>query len=102
MQNSLKNIILFFAGLYLVQGAKAGPTTYVNFDDICYSTGERNRPHFSMHNLSDWGVVMAASANAMEIGVLGAADKDRTAWLQWILSDSGRAEVPLNAGSEER
>ncbi len=38
----------------------------------------------------------------MQLGVLGSADKDRLVWHQWLLSDSGRAEVPLDAENEER
>ncbi len=54
-------------GLHLVQGSKAGATTFTNYDDVCYSTGERNGPQFAMCNLGDWGAVLCASANAMEV-----------------------------------
>ena len=54
-------------GVYLVQSSKAGPTSHINFDDVCYSTGERNAPWFEMVQLADWGTVICASANAMEV-----------------------------------
>ena len=55
-------------GVYLVQSSKSGPATHTNFDDVCYSTGDRNRPHFLLTSLADWGTVLCASANAMEVG----------------------------------
>ena len=87
-------------GLYLVQGSKAGPTTYVNYDDICYSTGEF-QPFFNMIQIHDWHVILAASKNGMEVGVMGSSDEGQK-WLQWLLPDSGRAELPLKADSNER
>ena len=59
------------SGLYLGQGSKAGPTTFVFYDDICYSSGEYNDPYFSLYHIQEWGIIMAASYNAMEIGILG-------------------------------
>ena len=58
-------------GLYLGQGSKAGPTTFVFYDDICYSSGEDHDPYFSLYQIQEWGIIMAASYNAMEIGILG-------------------------------
>ena len=55
-------------GLYIVQGSKAGPTQYIFYDDICYSTGEERDNYFSMLAIPDWNVILAASYNAMEIG----------------------------------
>ena len=62
-------------GLYLVQGAKGGPCTYVNYEDICYSTGEYSAPYFSLMQVPDWSMILAASHNAMEIGVIGSEDQ---------------------------
>ena len=88
-------------GLYLVQGSKAGPTTYLHYDDICYSTGESREPFFNMMQVHDWHVILAASNNAMEVGVMGSSDEGQK-WLQWLLPDSGRAELPLRPDSNER
>ena len=45
---------------------------------------------------------MAASNNAMEIGVLGSMEgQEPLKWQQWLQSDAGRAELPLK-GSDER
>ena len=88
-------------GLYLVQGSKAGPTTCLHYDDICYSTGESREPFFNMMQVHDWHVILAASNNAMEVGVMGSSDEGQK-WLQWLLPDSGRAELPLRPDSNER
>lgn len=37
-------------------------------------------------------ILMAASSNSMEVGVMGA---ERDTWTQWIVSDESRAELPL-------
>ena len=50
-----------------MQSSKTGETKYLNYDDICYSTGEDNESFFDLYHVSDWGVVIAASANAMEV-----------------------------------
>ena len=53
--------------LYLVQSSKTGPPQFLNYDDVCYSTGDRNAPSFAMEQIADWGVVVCASANAIEV-----------------------------------
>jgi hypothetical protein len=58
-------------GLFLAQGSKAGPTTFTNFEDICYSTGEHRLPYFALMQQQEWGTIFCASSNSMEIGVLG-------------------------------
>ncbi len=63
----MNNTFVFPEGLYLVQGSKAGPTTYVNYDDVCYSTGEKNSPYYSMSHLPDWGLILCASSNGIEV-----------------------------------
>ena len=35
-------------GLYLGQGSKGGPTTFVFYDDICYSSGEERDSYFNL------------------------------------------------------
>ena len=42
------------------------------------------------------------ASSFLQVGVLGSVDKDRQEWFQWLLPDSGRAEVPLEGGNEER
>ena len=88
-------------GLFLAQGSKTGPTTFINYDDICYSTGEQNPAYFSMIQIPDWSLIISGSHNAMEIGVIGSEDAGKN-WLQWLLPDSGRAELPLKSNNDER
>jgi hypothetical protein len=54
----------------LVQGSKAGPTTFTFYDDICFSTGEERIPNFIMIPISEWGIVIVASANAIEVNFI--------------------------------
>ena len=88
-------------GLFLVQGSKGGPTTFINYDDICYSTGECRSPYFNLIQIPEWSLILAASYNAVEVGVIGSEDQQQK-WRQWLLPDSGRAELPLKANSDER
>ena len=43
---------------------------------------------------------MVASANSMEIGVLG-LQEDQISWEQWTQEDAARAELPLTADKQE-
>lgn len=54
-------------GLYLVQGSKAGPTTYTNFDDICYSTGSSPGQFFDFYPSMEWGLILCSSSNGIEV-----------------------------------
>jgi hypothetical protein len=40
--------------------------------------------------------------NFLQVGLLGAEDKEQLNWLQWIPPDSGRAEIPLKSDNSER
>lgn len=51
-----------------------------------------------------WNVILASSATAMEIAVLGqssAEDAEHPEWTQWTLEDEFRAELPLSASNDE-
>lgn len=48
------------------------------------------------------GVLLVASANSMELGVLGIAQAGEPAiWQQWNQIDSARAELPLAQNHQE-
>lgn len=54
-------------------------------------------------SLSQWNVLLACSANAIEVAVLaqtGAGDADHPEWRQWALEGEWRAELPLNENAE--
>ena len=74
---------------------------FINYDDICYSTGECRSPYFNLIQIPEWSLILAASYNAVEVGVIGSEDQQQK-WRQWLLPDSGRAELPLKANSDER
>ena len=83
------------AYLYLVQSSKSGDTKYFNYDDICYSTGETRDPYFMMYQQIDWPLTICASANGIEVAVMGISGSQDGLLQQWNLEDSGRAEIPL-------
>lgn len=43
---------------------------------------------------------MMASANSMEVGVLG-LQEDQISWEQWTQEDAARAELPLSVDKQE-
>jgi nuclear pore complex protein Nup214 len=43
---------------------------------------------------------MMASANSMEVGVMG-LQEDRISWEQWTQEDAARAELPLSRNKQE-
>lgn len=80
--------------------SKGGQTKFVNYEDIFYTTSNQRRPYYYMFHQPDWHIIVCASSNANEVGVLGNTADDKEAWVQWILEDTGRAELPM-CGKEE-
>lgn len=87
--------------VFIVNAPKNIPPSYVNYDDICYSqSGPRPSQMFLSHILP-WNVILVASANSMEIGILGTRETGETpAWSQYTL-DEFRPELPLTADKQE-
>jgi hypothetical protein len=85
-------------GLCIVNAPKAGPVTAIDFDDVCYSSGDLRQNQFYLQMLANWGVLLVASANGAEVGLLG--QREASVWQQWTLEDSARAELPLDAGAD--
>nr|XP_023012697.1 nuclear pore complex protein Nup214 [Leptinotarsa decemlineata] len=83
--------------LIVVDAPKTGETSYTNYDDVCYS-GNSRIPQFYMIMQQHWNLLMVASSNSTEIGVLGSV---ADTWTQWIISDSARAELPLDAKKQD-
>lgn len=97
------NIILFyFPALHIINAPKTGNPTYIKYDDICYSqSGPRKSQSFLIH-LPSWNILLVASANSLEVGVLGTIESgDTPQWKQWTMTDEGRAELPLSADKQE-
>ncbi|CAG9813932.1 unnamed protein product [Phaedon cochleariae] len=86
------------ATLIVVDAPKTGETSYTNYDDVCYS-GSGRVPQFYMLLQQHWNILMVASANSTEVGVLGTSTPET--WTQWIISDSARAELPLSPDKQE-
>lgn len=87
--------------VFIVNAPKNIAPTYVNYDDICYSqSGPRSSQMFLQHILP-WNIILVASANSMEIGILGTREAGETpVWSQYTL-DEMRPELPLTADKQE-
>lgn len=72
--------------LHIVNAPKAGPPTYINYDDICYSqSGPRRGQVFLLH-IIQWNLLLVASANSVEVGVLGTTESgEAPTWIQSTL-----------------
>uniref|UniRef100_A0A1Q3EY95 Nuclear pore complex protein Nup214 n=1 Tax=Culex tarsalis TaxID=7177 RepID=A0A1Q3EY95_CULTA len=88
--------------LFIVNAPKVGNPVYINYDDICYSqSGPRKGQVFLVHILQ-WNLLLMASANSMEVGILGTTEAGETpTWCQWSTTDEARAELPLSADKQE-
>ncbi|CAG0889123.1 unnamed protein product, partial [Darwinula stevensoni] len=83
----------------VIMAPKSGPVTCTSYEDICYSTGVERPLQYFLHYIHEWGIVVGASANATEVGVIG-LNAEKNVWEQWFLEDSGRAELPLSGSIE--
>ncbi|RZC32550.1 nuclear pore complex protein Nup214, partial [Asbolus verrucosus] len=84
--------------LLVIDAPKTGDPTYVNYDDICYSNGNARPFQFYTILQQNWNILMVASANSMEVGILGNSGE---CWTQWIMGDAARAELPLSSSHQE-
>lgn len=52
--------------------------------------------------MPSWNILLIASANSLEVGVLGTVETgDTPQWKQWTMTDEGRAELPLSVDKQE-
>lgn len=85
--------------LVLVNTPKAKPPTFINYDDICYSSSEFGCLQYYIIHHPRLRILFCSSRSAIEVGVL-ATKEDGLEWEQWIMEDNGRAELPLAASDE--
>ncbi|XP_060517249.1 nuclear pore complex protein Nup214 [Cylas formicarius] len=83
--------------ILVIDAPKVGEPVFTNYDDICYSNSSRP-PQFYFIFEQQWNLLMVASANSTEVGVLGNTNET---WTQWIMQDSARAELPLSSDHQE-
>lgn len=89
--------------IFIINAPKNVAPTYINYDDICFSQmGPRPTQVYLSHILL-WNLILVASANSMEIGVLGTRDTgtETPLWTQYIMLDEARAELPLLAATKQ-
>ncbi|PNF32473.1 hypothetical protein B7P43_G04906 [Cryptotermes secundus] len=87
-------------GLLIVNAPKTGALSFVNYEDICYSGGDLRPPQYYFIHQPAWSILMMASANSMEVGVMG-LQEDQISWEQWTQEDAARAELPLSLNKQE-
>ncbi|KAL3872026.1 hypothetical protein ACJMK2_039997 [Sinanodonta woodiana] len=79
----------------LIKGSKDAAPANDCFDDVCYGTGDKRQRKYFMIAIPNWDVLMLASSNAAEIGVIGKHLDDKRKWDHWYFEDSVRAECPV-------
>nr|XP_024216867.1 nuclear pore complex protein Nup214 [Halyomorpha halys] len=79
------------ANLMVVNVPKNSPTTYVNYEDFCFGSNTSRPEHYFIHQ-SAWNMLIVGTTNSMDANILG---MDGERWVQWMLDDGGRAELPL-------
>ncbi|XP_055636378.1 nuclear pore complex protein Nup214 [Toxorhynchites rutilus septentrionalis] len=88
--------------LFIINAPKSGNPVFINYDDICYSqSGPRRGQVFLLH-IVPWNLLLMASVNSMEVGILGTTESGETpTWCQWTTTDEARAELPLTSDKQE-
>ncbi|CAB4062355.1 NUP214 [Lepeophtheirus salmonis] len=86
--------------LYIVQSSKTGATSYTNYDDVTYATGEAPNQRFSFKIINEWNLLLCVSTCSMELAVLGGSP-DNSIWHQWMFANE-RAEMPMKDHKDER
>ncbi|KAH8337988.1 hypothetical protein KR067_013623, partial [Drosophila pandora] len=88
--------------LYILNAPKAGPPSYTNYYDICYSLNGPRNHQFLFNHVSQWNVLLVTSANGVEIGIMGTSETGETpTWQQFTLLDEARIELPLSEETQE-
>uniref|UniRef100_A0A182WGB6 Nuclear pore complex protein Nup214 n=1 Tax=Anopheles minimus TaxID=112268 RepID=A0A182WGB6_9DIPT len=88
--------------LFIVNAPKAGNPVFINYDDICYSQSGPRKGQVFLQHILPWNLVLMASANSMEVGILGTTESgEAPTWCQWTTTDEARAELPLTSDKQE-
>ncbi|CAL1536793.1 unnamed protein product [Lymnaea stagnalis] len=79
----------------ILSSANKDNVIHINFEDVCFGSGEVRRPQYFFHQVLKWEMILVASSNATEATVIGKNLDDKTSWEHWNLEDSARAQLPL-------
>lgn len=78
--------ISLYLALHIINAPKSGNSTYINYEDICYSQTGGKRPQMFLQHILPWNLLLVGCSNSMEIGVLGTTDiNELPIWKQYIL-----------------
>ena len=66
-----QNYVLIYLGISYIVLKNWRFVTDIDVFFLHISTGECRDPYFSLLQISEWNVILAASYNAVEIGVIG-------------------------------
>lgn len=87
--------------LFIVNAPKTETPKYINYDDICYSQPGPRKPQVFLTHILPWNLLLVASANSIELGVLGTTEQgDFPTWKQFVFTEL-RPELPLNSSKQE-
>lgn len=87
--------------LTIVNAPKSNQISVINYDDICYSNYGPRKHHVHFAHIQPWNMILVASTNSMEVGVLATTDTgDTPIWRQYCMADESRAELPLHDKQE--
>ncbi|XP_076436573.1 uncharacterized protein LOC143276071 [Babylonia areolata] len=76
---------------------KEGNTSYINYDDICFGSGEEQKAKYFFQYLLQWELIVTSSCSATESTVIAKHLDDKAQWEHWTLEDASRAELPVTA-----
>ncbi|KAL8621110.1 hypothetical protein ACOMHN_048152 [Nucella lapillus] len=75
--------------------SKEKNTRYISYDDVCFGSGEEQKPKYFFQYLAQWELIVTSSCSATETAIIARHLDDKTRWEHWNLEDSSRAELPV-------
>ena len=87
--------------LAIVHAPKAGDPVFTDYGDVCGGFSDQRVPFYHLWAVLEWKMLLVASNTGPEVALISCQSEDEaTGWLQMVLDETGRAEVPL-VGADE-
>ncbi|OQV18268.1 putative Nuclear pore complex protein Nup214 [Hypsibius exemplaris] len=87
--------------LAIVHAPKTGDPVFTDFGDVCGGFSDQRLPFYHFWAVLEWKMLLVASNTGPEVALVSCQSEDEsTGWLQMVLDETGRAEVPL-VGADE-
>lgn len=92
----------FFSALHIINAPKNQPTSYINYEDVCYGQSGPRRHQIYLQHILQWNLLIVASVNSIEIAILGTNENGETPkWQQYSMLDECRGELPLSIDTKQ-